>query len=79
MTKSHEEPDYPVLIYWSDEDECFIATIPDLEPCSGHGDSPEEALARVLDAKRGWLDFARQHGDPIPAPTIPPRLVRAPA
>lgn len=64
--------DYHINVFWSDEDACYIADIPDLEFCSAHGKSPEEALREVLEAKTGWLAVARERGMPIPAPHYRP-------
>lgn len=40
--------DYHINVFWSEEDESYVADIPDLFPCTATGDSPEEALAEVL-------------------------------
>ena len=40
-----------INIFFSDEDDCYVADIPDLEHCSAFGDTPEEALAKVKRAK----------------------------
>ena len=61
------EPRYHINLFWSDEDDCWIADVPDLRPCSAHGATPEEAAARVQDAIEGWLAVARDSGYPIPA------------
>ena len=34
---------YHINIFWSDEDECWIADVPDLRYCSAHGATPEDA------------------------------------
>lgn len=57
---------YHINIFYSDEDECYIADIPDLRYCSALGITPEEALAEVLVAGDAWLNVAHTHGDPIP-------------
>src|SRR5438067_1704798 len=57
--------DYHINIFWSDEDDCYVADIPDLRFCSAFGSTPEEALAEVEIAKRGWLKTARQAGKPV--------------
>lgn len=58
--------DYRINIFYSREDEGYIADIPDLEACSAFGDTPAEALARVEIAKVAWLEAARAEGRPIP-------------
>ena len=57
---------YETIIYWSDEDEAFIAEVPELPGCMAHGDTQQEALSSACDAIELWLDTAREHGDPIP-------------
>ena len=69
--------EYHINVFWSDEDECWVADIPDLFPCSAFGDSPGEALAEVLVAKELWLAAAREQGFPVPEPKYRPETVRA--
>jgi predicted RNase H-like HicB family nuclease len=66
--------DYHINIFWSEEDGCYVADIPDLFACSAFGDSPEEALAELKIAKRGWLAAARDRGKPIPEPRYRPAI-----
>ena len=61
-----EYRDYHINIFWSDEDDCYIADIPDLKYCSAFGDTQERPLAEVLIAKEAWLDVVREEGKPIP-------------
>lgn len=60
--------DYHINIFYSDEDEGYIADIPDLSHCSAFGETPEEALTEVLKAKNAWLESARSLGKSIPTP-----------
>ena len=64
--------DYHINIFFSQEDEGYIADIPDLAMCSAFGRTPAEALAEVETAKQVWLDSARAEGKPIPEPTYRP-------
>ncbi len=64
--------DYHINIFYSEEDGGYIADIPDLEACSAFGETPEAALAEVEQAKRAWLEAARQAGKPIPPPRYRP-------
>jgi len=59
---------YEVIIYWSEEDQAFIAEVPELPGCAAHGSTPEAALANAQDAIRLWIDTAKEYGDPIPEP-----------
>jgi predicted RNase H-like HicB family nuclease len=58
--------DYHINVFYSEEDEGYIADIPDLRHCSAFGNTPEEALREVLKAKEAWLETARVKGKPIP-------------
>jgi predicted RNase H-like HicB family nuclease len=64
--------DYHINIFFSEEDDGYIADIPDLESCSAFGKTPEEALAEVERAKEAWLQAARESGKPIPPPRYRP-------
>ena len=64
--------DYHINIFYSEEDEGYIADIPDLSGCSAFGETPEEALQEVQIAKQAWLAAARDAGKPIPAPRYRP-------
>ncbi len=66
--------DYHINIFWSEEDNCYVADIPDLVFCSALGDTPEAALAQVEVAKENWLAAAREAGKPIPEPRYRPLL-----
>ncbi len=59
---------YEVHIYWGQEDQLFIAEVPELPGCMAHGDSPGTALANAQDAIGLWLDTARELGREIPEP-----------
>jgi predicted RNase H-like HicB family nuclease len=64
--------DYHINVFHSEEDEGYIADIPDLKYCSAFGATPEEALREVLTAKEAWLEVARASGKPIPEPRYRP-------
>ena len=57
---------YEVIIYWSEDDQAFVAEVPELAGCSAHGASPEQSLVQAQEAMTLWLDTAREFGDPIP-------------
>jgi predicted RNase H-like HicB family nuclease len=59
---------YEVIIYWSEEDEAFVAEVPELPGCAAHGPSQEAALASAQEAIRLWIETAKEFGDPIPEP-----------
>ena len=59
---------YVIIIYWSNEDDAYVAEAPELPGCSAHGDSQEAALEQIGQAIDLWLETAREFGDPIPEP-----------
>ena len=59
---------YEIIIYWSDEDQAFIAEVPELPGCMAHGGTPARALANANDAIQLWIDTAKEFGDPVPQP-----------
>ncbi len=71
--------DFHINIFYSDEDEGYIADIPDLEFCSAFGETPEEALRELRIAKTLWLEAARAGGKPIPEPKYRPAIYQVAA
>ena len=69
--------DYHINIFYSEDDEGYIADIPDLEACSAFGDTPDEALREVQKAKELWLEAARSEGKLIPPPKYRPAIYQA--
>ncbi len=66
--------DYHINIFYSEEDEGYIADIPDLRYCSAFGETAEEALREVEIAKAAWLETAREKQQQIPEPTYRPLI-----
>jgi predicted RNase H-like HicB family nuclease len=66
--------DHYIIVFYSDEDEAYIADIPDFEMCSAFGETPEEAVHEVLIAKQGIIDSMRDRGIPIPEPKYRPAI-----
>jgi len=59
---------YEIIIFWSAEDDAFVAEVPELPGCMAHGSTQEEALTHAKEAMQLWIDTAREFGDPIPEP-----------
>ena len=59
---------YEIIIFRSEEDQAYIAEVPELPGCMAHGDSYESALQNVKDAILLWIDTAREFNDPVPEP-----------
>ena len=59
---------YEIIIYRSNEDNAFIAEVPELPGCIAHGETPEKALKNAKESIQLWIDTAKEFGDPIPEP-----------
>lgn len=59
---------YEIIIYWSREDQIFVAEVPELPGCMAHGNNQQEALSNANEAIQLWIDTAQEFGDPIPQP-----------
>jgi predicted RNase H-like HicB family nuclease len=59
---------YEIIIYWSDEDDAFIAEVPELPGCMADGSSYAEAVAQVEKVIAEWIETAIEEGRPIPKP-----------
>ena len=57
---------YEIIIYWSDEDQAFVADVPELPGCMAHGDTHELALAQVKQAMALWIEAAQANGRAVP-------------
>jgi predicted RNase H-like HicB family nuclease len=66
--------DYHINVFHSEEDDCYIADIPDLKFCSACGDSPEEAVREVQIAKTAWIQAAKESGKRVPKPLYRPAI-----
>ncbi|HUT12632.1 MAG TPA: type II toxin-antitoxin system HicB family antitoxin [Thermoguttaceae bacterium] len=61
-------PKYELIIYWSAEDEAFIAEVPELSGCAADGATYREALDNVEVVIRHWIETAKELGRTIPVP-----------
>lgn len=59
---------YSMVIQWSDEDQAYIVTIPELPGCRTHGTTYEDAVTQGQDAIDSWIEARRASGRPVPAP-----------
>jgi predicted RNase H-like HicB family nuclease len=69
--------DYHINLFYCDEDQGYIADIPDLKACSAFGATPAEALTEVLIARDAWLSSAKANARPIPPPKYRPAIYQA--
>ncbi len=59
---------HDIILYWSDEDQSFIAEVPELAGCAADGSTRQEALAHVEVVIGEWIETAKELGRPIPEP-----------
>ena len=59
---------YEIILYWSDEDDAFIAEAPELPGCAADGPTRQEALANAETVINEWIATAQELGRPIPQP-----------
>ncbi|NUO10159.1 MAG: type II toxin-antitoxin system HicB family antitoxin [Candidatus Brocadia sp.] len=57
---------YEIIIYWSEEDQAFIAEVPELPGCAADGTTYQEALANAEVIIQEWIETAKELGRPIP-------------
>jgi predicted RNase H-like HicB family nuclease len=82
--KLSKQPKYPKKVFWSEEDEGYIAIAPDLPGSSAFGESEGEALQELDEVIAGWIAATKAVGNPVPPPSTPSKqhsgklLVRMP-
>ncbi len=59
---------YEIIIFWSSDDNAFVAEVPELPGCMADGSSYQEALANAEVIIREWIETAREIGRTIPEP-----------
>ena len=59
---------YEIIIYWSEEDNAYIAEVPELAGCAADGKSYQEALDNVKVIIKEWIETAKELGRSIPKP-----------
>lgn len=59
---------YEIILYWSDDDQAFIAEVPELAGCAADGPTRQEALASVEVVLAEWLETATELGRATPEP-----------
>jgi predicted RNase H-like HicB family nuclease len=59
---------YEIIIYWSHEDDAFIAEVPELPGCMADGETYQQALSNVEIIVEEWIETAKELGRPVPEP-----------
>lgn len=68
---STPKPDhYSMQIIWSEDDDAYIVTVPELPGCRTHGNTYEQAVQRGREAIEGWIESARADSEPVPPPLV---------
>jgi len=60
---------YPMIVTWSEDDKCYIVSVPDLPGCMADGDTPEDAVKNVQTVIAEWIDTVKELGRDIPLPS----------
>jgi predicted RNase H-like HicB family nuclease len=66
--------DYHINVFYSEEDESYVADIPDLQYCTAFGATAEEAVREVTKAKKAWLSAAKKEKKKVPQPRYRPAM-----
>ena len=59
---------YEIILYWSEEDNAYIAEVPELAGCMADGPTAKDALHNVELIAQEWIETAQEMGRPVPAP-----------
>lgn len=59
---------YEVVIWWSKEDDCYLAEVPELPGCMADGDTLQEAAAAAEESMKLWIEVNQERGVEIPEP-----------
>lgn len=59
---------YEIILYWSAEDDAYIAEVPELAGCMADGPTAKEALSNVEQVIQEWVETARELGRSVPEP-----------
>lgn len=61
-------PKYEIILYWSRDDDAYIAEVPELPGCMADGPTAKDALHNVEQIIAEWIATARELGREIPTP-----------
>lgn len=59
---------YEIIIYWSDDDDAYIAEVPELPGCASDGKTHQEVLRNIEEVIDEWIETAKSVGRPVPKP-----------
>ena len=59
---------YTMVVRWDEDDSIYVARIKEVDGCSGHGDTPQDAIAMLRDNFKDWIEICLESGTPLPLP-----------
>ena len=59
---------YQIIMYWSNEDNCYVTEVPELPGCMSDGKTPVEAIQNTQEIIRLWIETALEEGEEVPEP-----------
>ncbi len=59
---------HEIIIWWSKDDNCYLAEVPELAGCMADGDTLSEVTAAIEESIKLWIEVNTQRGFPIPEP-----------
>lgn len=59
---------YQIIMYWSNDDNCYITEVPELPGCMADGKTPTEAIQNTQEVIKVWIESALEDGEEIPEP-----------
>ena len=68
MKKMAHPIPYEIILFWSRDDQAFVAEVPELPGCAADGATYQEALANAVVVIGEWIDTAQERGRPVPEP-----------
>ncbi|MBD2777017.1 type II toxin-antitoxin system HicB family antitoxin [Iningainema tapete] len=66
---------YEIILYWSEEDQAFIAQVPELPGCVADGETYLEAIQNAEVVMQHWVETAKELGRSIPEPKVRSKLI----
>ena len=59
---------YQIIMYWSNEDNCYVTEVPELPGCMSDGKTPIEAIQNTQEIIKLWIETALEDGEEVPEP-----------
>ena len=59
---------YQIIMYWSNDDNCYVTEVPELPGCMSDGKTQIEAIQNTQEVIKAWIESALEDGEEIPTP-----------